>query len=928
MIFKRLFRPKYQDPNPQVRLQVIDNLNAQDAKQKQQLHELAFNDASTKVSLAALEKLNLFALWVKTAQHGQSEALRKAAQSKVEQQVLQPPMDSEKQAYLLACNKQSLIEKWLIQQGAANAQLATLLLEKPHKLQWVRQFIFKLPELAQQQVLLAQIDDIADLQRVIRKSPHPELVRAAQQKIDAQQEAARLPADTRQQASMLLSRLLALRELTDVGKVQAQQKSLSEAYLALPLTCLSQAKQDEFSAKFTDIQQKIQASIEKHQAQYHQHQQWQAEQQRLQAIVKDAESCLNKVAAGLQQDNLDEASQQQWLTLLAAQLLAVQGAAEAMPDETATEAKSDSQRQLNLLRQRLLACQASVEKRPAFLQAQQQAADLLQALQALPLPSDPSQIEAAEAHLHDVKQQWRDIQGDFSADWPAEQQQQWQQLLKAWKDACHNVRQQLQQQIKSCRNQLNRVTALIEQGRYRAALGLFGKAQKTYQRLLQAEQQKVASQYQRVSQQVEELQDWQAYIAAPRKPALLAEAEQLAAQPLSIKAQQKQVTLLRKQWQSLGQLDSEADQALDQAFEVALEQAYAPCRAHFAEQQKKRAANLQQKQAVLQQLAGLSAKGQPVASWYKDFQKLQQAWRNIGEVDHQVLAELSQAYQQQCAPLKSALHNFYQQNSEQKEKLVQRAQHLLKMDVLTEAIEQAKQLQQQWRTVASAGRKQDEALWQAFREANDALFTRRDQQQQQHKAQVADLRGQLDGLLQEMHFALQQADDHAAVQRALDKQDDLQALLAQLPEKIQQSGQRQWQDLQQQQQDKFTALRVQQEQAQYQALFAVLKQWKPATSLPEQWASLPNQWQQAFNMPETAGYNRQQLTLMLEILHNVDSPDSDASLRRDVQLQMLANKLQQGQLDARQVLKDWIACGPVSDAEQQLLARVESIFTD
>lgn len=927
MIFKRLFRPKYQDPNPQVRLQVIDNLNAQDAKQKQQLHELAFNDASTKVSLAALEKLNLFALWVKTAQHGQSEPLRKAAQSKVEQQVLQPPMDSEKQAYLLACNKQSLIEKWLIQQGAANAQLATLLLEKPHKLQWVRQFIFKLPELAQQQVLLAQIDDIADLQRVIRKSPHPELVRAAQQKIDAQQEAARLPADTRQQASMLLSRLLALRELTDVGKVQAQQKSLSEAYLALPLTCLSQAKQDEFSAKFTDIQQKIQASIEKHQAQYHQQQQWLAEQQRLQAIVKDAESCLNKVAAGLQQDNLDEASQQQWLTLLAAQLLAVQGAAEAMP-ETATEAKSDSQRQLNLLRQRLLACQASVEKRPAFLQAQQQAADLLQALQALPLPSDPSQIEAAEAHLHDVKQQWRDIQGDFSADWPAEQQQQWQQLLKAWKDACHNVRQQLQQQIKSCRNQLNRVTALIEQGRYRAALGLFGKAQKTYQRLLQAEQQKVASQYQRVSQQVEELQDWQAYIAAPRKPALLAEAEQLAAQPLSIKAQQKQVTLLRKQWQSLGQLDSEADQALDQAFEVALEQAYAPCRAHFAEQQKKRAANLQQKQAVLQQLAGLSAKGQPVASWYKDFQKLQQAWRNIGEVDHQVLAELSQAYQQQCAPLKSALHNFYQQNSEQKEKLVQRAQHLLKMDVLTEAIEQAKQLQQQWRTVASAGRKQDEALWQAFREANDALFTRRDQQQQQHKAQVADLRGQLDGLLQEMHFALQQADDHAAVQRALDKQDDLQALLAQLPEKIQQSGQRQWQDLQQQQQDKFTALRVQQEQAQYQALFAVLKQWKPATSLPEQWASLPNQWQQAFNMPETAGYNRQQLTLMLEILHNVDSPDSDASLRRDVQLQMLANKLQQGQLDARQVLKDWIACGPVSDAEQQLLARVESIFTD
>ncbi|MFT5838687.1 MAG: exonuclease SbcC, partial [Flavobacteriales bacterium] len=88
MIFKHLFRSKHQNPDPQVRIQAIENLNKQDPQQKSVLHELAFNDADVGVSLAALQKLDSFVLWYKMSQIAKNDRVQKKSQQFVENSLL------------------------------------------------------------------------------------------------------------------------------------------------------------------------------------------------------------------------------------------------------------------------------------------------------------------------------------------------------------------------------------------------------------------------------------------------------------------------------------------------------------------------------------------------------------------------------------------------------------------------------------------------------------------------------------------------------------------------------------------------------------------------------------------------------------------------------------------------------------------------
>jgi exonuclease SbcC len=55
---------------------------------------------------------------------------------------------------------------------------------------------------------------------------------------------------------------------------------------------------------------------------------------------------------------------------------------------------------------------------------------------------------------------------------------------------------------------------------------------------------------------------------------------------------------------------------------------------------------------------------------------------------------------------------------------------------LSQAIEQSKQLQADWKTVGITPNKADQKMWQEFRLACDAVFSRRDEQRQQNKVHI------------------------------------------------------------------------------------------------------------------------------------------------------------------------------------------------
>ncbi len=77
------------------------------------------------------------------------------------------------------------------------------------------------------------------------------------------------------------------------------------------------------------------------------------------------------------------------------------------------------------------------------------------------------------------------------------------------------------------------------------------------------------------------------------------------------------------------------------------------------------------------------------------------------------------------------LNEFYQEAENKKIKLIEQVQALHELDDLSEAIEQAKALQQQWKTAGIVKQYTERKLWKKFRKANDALFNKRDQIKQE-----------------------------------------------------------------------------------------------------------------------------------------------------------------------------------------------------
>ena len=258
--------------------------------------------------------------------------------------------------------------------------------------------------------------------------------------------------------------------------------------------------------------------------------------------------------------------------------------------------------------------------------------------------------------------------------------------------------------------------------------------------------------------------------------------------------------------------------------------------------------------------------------------------------------------------------------------MITQAQGLSSVDDVTQAIEQAKALQEKWKQVGQVQRKSENLLWNQFREANDAVFAKRkahnQQQKQANDAQVSAVNGLLANMQQSINAAqsISELDETRAVEA------ELEAQLSALPKGLSSGLFRRLTGLGEERQAKRASLELQAKTQSFSKLFDVLKRWE-TPALPEEIDSLPSQWQQSFKALAQHDVPRLNLTLMLEIVSDVPSPQTDDSLRKEIQLQLMADKLQQGvEYDKASLLKRWIQHGPVAQQEQVLLTRAQRCF--
>ncbi|MGY0621540.1 MAG: DUF349 domain-containing protein, partial [Paraglaciecola chathamensis] len=235
MIFKKLFRPKHQDPKPAVRIAAIDSLSGEVPEQKSILHELAFNDEDVNVSLAALSKLNSFVLWYKMSEIAKSERVVKRAQQMVENTLFGDDesvlSQQKKREFAYECKNNKLLERLIKQPWVQQEpKLVLHILSVLNKPQLALPILLASQDSDLQQALLVYADSPASLQKIIKKAPGEHIKSLAKNKLEQIEFAKTQPVAVEKSTRLVLSRLLALREQRDYAKLLDTRSKLNQEY--------------------------------------------------------------------------------------------------------------------------------------------------------------------------------------------------------------------------------------------------------------------------------------------------------------------------------------------------------------------------------------------------------------------------------------------------------------------------------------------------------------------------------------------------------------------------------------------------------------------------------------------------------------------------------------------------------------------------
>ena len=224
--------------------------------------------------------------------------------------------------------------------------------------------------------------------------------------------------------------------------------------------------------------------------------------------------------------------------------------------------------------------------------------------------------------------------------------------------------------------------------------------------------------------------------------------------------------------------------------------------------------------------------------------------------------------------LEAPLNQERQRNEALKQAIVEKAEALVDHEPLQDAMNQAKALQSDWKTVGITRHREDRKLWQAFRKACDLIVARRDaqrtEQQQASEAADAAARTALDNARD-----VDGSSDRQTIEAAQGRLSELDTstLSPAVKDRCQHERQRLARALESQ--------RLAEDIAAWQALILARAE-SHATEVPT-----PDHWNRL--VADQATLEDQELVIRAEILSGLPSPEQDQQRRMEIQVQRLAD---------------------------------------
>ena len=192
----------------------------------------------------------------------------------------------------------------------------------------------------------------------------------------------------------------------------------------------------------------------------------------------------------------------------------------------------------------------------------------------------------------------------------------------------------------------------------------------------------------------------------------------------------RDVRQLQEQWRAASDVPRTQAEALWQRFKAAHDIAWAKCETHFAAQIEARAANLEKKRALCERAEALADS----TNWIQTaeaIKALQAEWKTVGPVSRGQEKATWERFRSACDRFFTRRQSdladrkkVWAENQAKKDALCQRAEALAESTDWEAAAAEIRRLQNEWKTVGPVRKNRSEALWQRFRGACDAFFSR------------------------------------------------------------------------------------------------------------------------------------------------------------------------------------------------------------
>ncbi|MEQ8314731.1 MAG: DUF349 domain-containing protein [Gammaproteobacteria bacterium] len=332
----------------------------------------------------------------------------------------------------------------------------------------------------------------------------------------------------------------------------------------------------------------------------------------------------------------------------------------------------------------------------------------------------------------------------------------------------------------------------IEDGQSQVALSTWDKIQSNFNNTTGEVKHSLQELFTPFKAKITELRDWRIFAATEKKKELVQQMEKLAETEMHAADKSGHINKLHKEFKKLGR--SNQNDELWQQFKQASDKASEACKDYFKQRKQELVSNFNARKelcAELEKQIETATDNEPeLSSLNKILKQADETWQKHAPVDRNKIKPLQKRFYSAINKLRKIRKSIVRKSAQAKMELIAQAEQLLKSEDRQEAMNTAKQLQQDWKKIGAGSYKEDRKHWEKFRSICDEIFSTPNKNQKPRRSDTGktgnkNIRDEAQPVLKDLESMLKLTDEELREQRKQYQQlqQNFTAALDQLPGK-------------------------------------------------------------------------------------------------------------------------------------------------